>query len=356
MTSFHTLRWLLAAAIVMSTGCSQAETKAPKAEKKATTVAVAKAPQSPTGWHQTTVQEVVKVKSESMGEVANTITVPEAYLAPADTAHYPVVYLLHGFGDDHTQWAKQADLKAAANAYGIIIVCPDGKTSWYFDAPANPKQRYETYISSELVQFVDRHYRTRAYRTGRAITGLSMGGHGALWNAWRHPDVWGSCGSMSGGVDITKFPDRWHIHHALGTYAQHKQVWAQHSVINLVPKLTPGQQNIIIDDGRQDFFYDVNMALHQALTNKGIAHNFTIRPGQHSWKYWKESLPQHLAFFKQAFDGKPVVCKTTIDNSQPAKAPAPKATEKPAKKAKEKAKKAEAPAEKPTEKKEPQQS
>ena len=105
-----------------------------------------------------------------------------------------------------------------------------------------------------------------------------------------------------------------------------------------ITKVLENNCNIIIDDGRQDFFYDVNMALHQALTNKGIAHNFTIRPGQHSWKYWKESLPQHLAFFKQAFDGKPVVCKTTIDNSQPAKAPAPKATEKPAKKAKEKAK------------------
>ena len=103
-------------------------------------------------------------------------------------------------------------------------------------------------------------------------------------------------------------------------------MWAEHSVINLVPSLQAGKQNIIIDDGRQDFFYEVNMALHKALTQKGIAHQFSIRPGQHSWRYWRESLPQHLDFFKTAFDGKPVKCTTSIDDSSPAKKASAKAT------------------------------
>ncbi|MGM9868157.1 MAG: alpha/beta hydrolase-fold protein [Sodaliphilus sp.] len=312
-------RIVIALGFLLSTSCTQAVNKAAKAEANHATDTTQTAPAPKPAWHPAAVQEVVKVNSAAMGEVSNTVTLPATYMAASDTTHYPVVYLLHGFGDNHTEWAKQTDLKAAANKYGIIIVCPDGQTSWYFDSPVNPKLRYETYISTELVQWVDSHYRTRAHRSGRAITGLSMGGHGALWNAFRHPDVWGSCGSMSGGVDITKFPDRWHLHHALGKYAQHKQSWAEHSVINLVPSLQAGKQNIIIDDGRQDFFYEVNMALHQALSQKGIAHSFTIRPGQHSWRYWCESLPQHLAFFKTAFDGKPVKCITTIDDSAPAK-------------------------------------
>ena len=317
-------RIVIALAFLLSTSCTQAVNKAAKSEAQHGADTTQAAPASK--WQPAAQQEVVKVKSAAMGEVSNTVTVPASYLAASDTTHYPVVYLLHGFGDDHTEWAKRADLKAAANRYGIIIVCPDGKTSWYFDSPVNPKLRYETYISSELVQWVDSHYRTRAHRMGRAITGLSMGGHGALWNAFRHPDVWGSCGSMSGGVDITKFPDRWDMHLALGNYAQHKQSWAEHSVINLVPSLQAGKQNIIIDDGRQDFFYEVNMALHKALTQKGIAHQFSIRPGQHSWRYWRESLPQHLDFFKTAFDGKPVKCTTSIDDSSPAKKASAKAT------------------------------
>lgn len=105
-------------------------------------------------------------------------------------------------------------------------------------------------------------------------------------------------------------------------------MWAEHSVINLVPTLKPGMLNIIIDDGRQDFFYDVNMALHQALTKAGIAHDFSIRPGQHSWKYWVVSLPRHLDFFKKAFDGKPIVCKTNIENDAKPQGPAKKALKK----------------------------
>ena len=235
-----------------------------------------------------------------MGVVNNTVTLPKSYLAQTDTAHYPVVYLLHGFGDDHTEWAKKADLKAAADKYAVIIVCPDGKTSWYFDSPFNSKMRYETYISKDLVQFIDKHYRTRATRAGRAITGLSMGGHGALWNAFRHPDVFGSCGSMSGGVDITKFPNKWKIDQRIGKYETNKQAWAEHAVINLVPTLKAGQ-NIIIDDGYSDFFYEVNCNLHKALLDAKIPHDFTIRPGAHTWEYWTNAIDYQMLFFAKAF-------------------------------------------------------
>ena len=291
-------RIVIALAFLLSTSCTQAVNKAAKSEAQHGADTTQAAPASK--WQPTAQQEVVKVKSAAMGEVSNTVTVPASYLAASDTTHYPVVYLLHGFGDDHTEWAKQADLKAAANRYGIIIVCPDGKTSWYFDSPVNPKLRYETYISSELVQWVDSHYRTRAHRMGRAITGLSMGGHGALWNAFRHPDVWGSCGSMSGGVDITKFTDRWHIKARLGNYEDNPERWHQHAVVNLVPSIQPGQ-NIIIDDGADDFFYEVNCNLHEALLKAKIPHDFTIRPGAHSWKYWINALDYHMLFFSKAF-------------------------------------------------------
>lgn len=264
----------------------------------------------------TQVQSVVTVHSGKMKrDIDNTITLPQGYLAQGDNTCYPVVYLLHGYGDTHASWSQKFDLKDAATKHGVIIVCPDGQNSWYLDSPVDSTMQFETYVATELVNYIDTHYRTRADKASRAITGLSMGGHGALFLAMRHPEVFGSCGSMSGGVDITKFPDRWMLDKRLGKYAANKKAWADHSVINLVARLKPGQLNIIVDDGSQDFFYEVNMALHAALDKQGIKHDFSTRPGNHSWKYWCESLPKHLDFFDQAFAGKEVVCKTSINKS-----------------------------------------
>ena len=277
---------------------------------------------------ETIQADTVKVMSVKMGRnIKNVVIVPEQYLTGDKDRRYPVLYLLHGADGCYSDWSKKTNLDALATKHGMIIVCPDGQDSWYFDSPVDPKMQFETYVSKELVDYMDIHYRTIAKADKRAITGLSMGGHGALWLAWRHPDVFKHCGSMSGGVDITKFPDRWNIDKRLGKYASAKGVWATHSVASLVPTLKAGQ-NIIIDCGDRDFFFEVNMALHQALEAKGIAHDFTIRAGQHSWQYWVESLDKHLKFFDQALSGKPVKCNTSIvTRDKVAKTPEVKKTE-----------------------------
>lgn len=245
--------------------------------------------------------DTIAVTSHKMGrDIKNVVVKPLAYFDD-DTTRFPVVYLLHGADGCYSDWSKKANLDSLATSHHVIIVCPDGQDSWYFDSPLDPKMQFETYVGSELVAAVDTLYRTIANREGRAITGLSMGGHGALWIAWRHTDVFGACGSMSGGVDITKFPDRWLIQKQLGSYAANKQRWASHAVINLVPQLKPGRQHIIIDDGESDFFYQVNVNLHNALLAAKIPHDFTIRPGRHSWAYWVNSLDYHLLFFDKAF-------------------------------------------------------
>ena len=176
---------------------------------------------------------------------------------------------------------------------------------WYFDSPIDPKMQFETYVSKELVAYIDSHYRTYANRYMRAITGLSMGGHGALFLAFRHPDVFWSCGSMSGNMDITQFPDKWHIKDRLGDYEGNEQRWRDHAVCNLVDqvKASPLQpaQNIIIDDGLNDIFIQNNIDLHEQLVEKGIDHDFIVRPGRHSWDYWVNSLDYHMVFFYKAF-------------------------------------------------------
>ena len=245
--------------------------------------------------------DTIEVMSAKMGRgIKNVVVVPKQYDAGPQDERYPVLYLLHGAGGDYSNWPQKANLEDKATQFGVIIVCPDGQDSWYFDSPIDAKMQFETYLSQELIAYIDSYYRTFAVPAMRAITGLSMGGHGALWLAFRHPDVFHSCGSMSGGVDITKFPGKWKIANRIGKYEDNPQVWASHAVINLVPTLQPGQ-NIIIDDGYDDFFYEVNCNLHQALLDRKIPHDFTIRPGKHNWDYWVNALDYQVLFFSKAF-------------------------------------------------------
>ena len=248
--------------------------------------------------------KTIEVKSEKMGRtIPCTIVLPDDYFDEEEASEqYPVVYVLHGHGGNHKSWVeKNPDMATLAAQYGFIIVCPDGQNSWYWDSPIDPKMQFETHIISELVPYIDANYRTIPERNSRAITGLSMGGHGALWLAMRHPDVFCACGSMSGGVDIRPFPKSWNMADRLGPYEGNEARWNEYTVINLVPKLKPGSLKIIVDCGVADFFYPVNVNLHDALLAQGIDHDFYARPGKHTWSYWVNALDYHMLFFAKAF-------------------------------------------------------
>ena len=137
--------------------------------------------------------DTLLVNSPSMNKDVQVVVVtPDAALGKKAVA-CPVIYLLHGYGGNAKTWiGVKPDLPQIADEKGIIFVCPDGKNSWYWDSPKDPSYRYETFVSSELVKYIDGHYKTIADRKGRAITGLSMGGHGAMWNAIRHKDTFGA--------------------------------------------------------------------------------------------------------------------------------------------------------------------
>ena len=198
-------------------------------------------------------------------------------------------------------YKNRKNINALEREKGIIFVCPDGKNSWYWDSPKNKDYRYETFVSSEMINYIDKHYKTIADRRGRAITGLSMGGHGALWNAIRHKDVFGAAGSTSGGVDIRPFPKNWLMSEQLGTIEENRQVWDDHTVINQVDKLQNGDLALIVDCGEADFFLDVNKNLHNRLLELKIDHDFITRPGAHNGEYWNNSIDYQILFFSKFF-------------------------------------------------------
>lgn len=246
--------------------------------------------------------DTVMLKSPSMNKDVQVVyVIPDKALGKKAEA-CPVVYLLHGYGGHARTWiGVKPNLPQIADEKGIIFACPDGKNSWYWDSPKNPAYRYETFVSSELVKYTDTNYTTIPERKARAITGLSMGGHGALWVSIRHKDTFGAAGSTSGGVDIRPFPTNWQMDKQLGEYAANKGVWDQHTVINQIDKIQDGDLALIIDCGEQDFFLEVNKELHKRLLARNIGHDFITRPGAHNGKYWNSSIDYQILFFDKFF-------------------------------------------------------
>lgn len=243
--------------------------------------------------------DTISVNSPSMGKnIKNVVILPQGYNAETK---YPVLYLLHGYGGNHQKWLSiKPELPSLASRYDMIIVCPDGATSWYWDSPVNQALRYDTYIADELIGYVDSHYKTIQEKSGRAITGYSMGGQGALWLGIHHQDKFGACGSTSGGVDIRPFPDNWDIKISLGEYSDNPNIWDEHTIISILP-LIKSDFPIIIDCGTDDFFYRVNESLHNEMIYRNIKHEYVTRPGIHLEPYWSKSIEYQLLFFSNYF-------------------------------------------------------
>jgi len=244
-----------------------------------------------------------KVYSYSMEkQIGNYIILPNSYDADRKEA-YSVLYLLHGATGNYKNWATNAPkILEFADKYDMIIVTPDGGfTSWYWDSPIDNKMKYETYVASELIKFVDKNFNTKSNKEGRAITGLSMGGHGAMYLAIKHQDIFGAVGSMSGGVDITPFPNEWDMKLRLGEYADNQKLWQDNTVINMLHLIKPNSLEIMIDCGTDDFFHNVNKNLHNKMNYLNIHHDYIERPGKHNWNYWRKAIKYQIVFFNDFF-------------------------------------------------------
>lgn len=252
-------------------------------------------------------RQEVTIPSKAMNkEMKANVILPDSYQdssgkVPSALKRYPVVYLLHGHGDDQTGWPTRTSLEELADQHQLIFVCPNGQTAWYFDSFVEPKVKMETHISKEVVPYVDKHFRTLASPRGRAVTGNSMGGHGALYVGSRHPELFGAIGSLSGGVDLSPFPNNWNIKNNLGVYEENKGRWEKLSAVNFLPKVKKGAFRIIISCGSEDVFTQVNRNLDEALTKAGITHEFLMTPGGHNWPYWKAALVPQVEFFVKFF-------------------------------------------------------
>ena len=215
----------------------------------------------------------------------------------------PAIYLLHGLMENYKQLLQNITALADyADKYNLLIICPDGDPAgWYFDSPQEKAYKYETYISTEIVDYIDKYYKAIKNRKGRAIIGASMGGHGAFYIAFKHQDAFGAAGSISGCVDIRPYPNTLAIQERLGSYAKYPERWEQNTVINLTHLLTPNSLALIFDCGSEDMFFGINQSLHKKLLDMNIPHDYISRPGGHTWEYMTTALKYQMLFVSNFF-------------------------------------------------------
>ncbi len=229
---------------------------------------------------------------------------------------YPVLYLLHGGGDDQSGWIQFGEVRhitdkaiAEGIATPMIIVMPDANTGrrGYFN-DATGEWRYEDFFFEEFIPFVESTYRIRAEKRYRAVAGLSMGGGGSFMYALHRPDMFSSAAPLSastGAYPLEQYMERFRSRFGDdATEAQIEEHWRRHNAVELVNAMPDDQKRAVrwyIDCGDDDFLYEGNSLVHIAMRQSEIPHEYRVRDGGHTWTYWRESLPEVLRFVSQAF-------------------------------------------------------
>ena len=230
---------------------------------------------------------------------------------------YPVLYLLHGYTDNHMGWIQFGEVTHIADmaikegsATPMIIVMPDADTGLpgYTNAISG-KWNYEDFFFNELMPHVENRFRIKKEKRYRAISGLSMGGGGYFLYALHRPDLFSSAAPLSaslGPQSLEEMKDFPYVGYSKKEINQ--KVFDLYSKINnplkLVDKMSKKDINSVrwyIDCGDDDFLYKANSLMHIKMREKNIKHEFRIRDGGHTWDYWRSALPTVLSFVSKGF-------------------------------------------------------
>ncbi|MGN6506144.1 MAG: alpha/beta hydrolase [Tepidisphaeraceae bacterium] len=218
------------------------------------------------------------------------------YVLLPDTGRAPfaTLYLLHGLSDDYTIWLRRTRIEQYVSGLPLAVVMPDGFRGFYTNANHGPA--YADYMIHDVVGQAERHFNLKPRRSARCISGLSMGGYGALRLALGYPGTFASAHSHSGALMAGRYRfrksdefDRVFGKKPLGGPHDLVELARQAQAANALPALR-------IDCGTEDFLIDSNRAYTQALTDLGIRHEYEEFPGAHNWDYWDTHIRGAIAF------------------------------------------------------------
>jgi enterochelin esterase-like enzyme len=258
-------------------------------------------------------------------DVKFSVCLPEGYYEKNNS--YPVVYLLHGLGDDETAWleygriSQYADIETEAKTIlPMIFIMPQGWRTYYVN-DYKGTFLYQDMFVKELVPYIDSMFRTIPDRQHRGLIGYSMGGFGALVLHLKHPDIFGAAVPLSISIRtdeqyMTEYAPEWdeqwgRLFGAQGIEGPGRitEFYKANCPFYLIPKIPSSEYNkfrIYIDNGdKEETLCRSNEELHILMRSLDFPHEFRVREGGHSFSYWCSALPNALRFLSDAFEGKP---------------------------------------------------
>lgn len=290
------------------------------------------------------IMEGLSMNSKILGQdVKYSIILPDDYFTSKKS--YPVVYLLHGLGDNESAWLEYGRVSQFADdavkrgeMVPMIFVIPQGFRNYYVN-DYEGKFLYEDMFIKELVPSIDKQYRTIADKEHRATMGYSMGGFGALVLPLKNPEVFTVSVPLSISVrtdeqymteDASGWDDQWgRIFGGVGTTGKDRLTayYKQYSPFHIFARedlSSLKKLKLYIDNGDDEgTLCRSNEELHILLRDKKIPHEFRVRNGGHEFSYWREALANGLRFISDAFEGKPyrgdfksTPVKSTASNSK----------------------------------------
>ncbi len=249
-----------------------------------------------------TVQDIT-ITSKSLGrEIKFRVLLPSDYAT--SQVRYPVLYLLHGLYGDYSNWTKLTELERYTRGLPLIVVMPDADNSFYVNSATIPADRFEDFLTADIIPDIESRFRVLADRQHRAIAGLSMGGYGALKYAIKHPDMFTIAGSFSGALnaplDLAQQEPEFakYLNAAFGHADSPAR--ASNDVFRLVASLAPrSAPYFYLDCGTNDpYFLPTNRAFVSLLHQQKFAYEYHEVPGTHDWKYWNDRLKVFLALLE----------------------------------------------------------
>ena len=241
------------------------------------------------------------------------------YLPPdyeTSNRSYPVLYLLHGYGDDQTGWVQFGEVLNIADkainsglSTPMVIIMPDANTGTPgYVNDIKGTWLYEDFFFQEFMPYVEKTYRIKSDKRYRAVAGLSMGGEGTFVYALHHPELFSAACPLSAATgpanpnEISKYI-LWKGSEGSST-ANLESYFNKYSTLSLINNMPDSQKRAVrwyIDCGDDDFLYEGNSLVHIAMRKKEIPHEFRMRDGGHTWTYWRTALPTVLEFVSMSF-------------------------------------------------------
>lgn len=208
----------------------------------------------------------------------------------------PVVYLLHGGGGGFRDWSNYSDVASFAER-GLILVMPEGNSSYYTNAAERPQDRYEDYIAKDLIADVETRFPVMSDRSSRAIVGVSMGGFGAIKLALKYPDLFVFAAGLSSAIDVPSRPfsikriQQWRGHRAIFGAWQGQAQHENDPYILAASTDVSRSSYMFLSCGEQEDLLPANRRFAALLARRKFRYEFQTRPGGHDWNQWNVWLP-----------------------------------------------------------------